>query len=519
MKKYLLYIVLFFCFELQSYSQENGVVAFVLPVRNSLKFNKYAVSPTFSFVREQNKHISFSNKRQWVQFDDAPQTYLFSYSGRLRENIGAGIGLFQQDYGVLTTFGGVLNFAYNAVLDRDSNLTFGLNLGFYKSGINKGKIITNFPDPSLNDVPSNSVLTINPGLNYGTTFFDFGVSINNAVSYNLTTSRMIEDNPEQSVQAHILYTGYMNTHGFFDQSKFSTLLRSEFKKDKTVLSGIAMLNVPKGIWAQAGYNTLYGASAGIGINITKQIALEYNYEKAIGDLSDFGNSHEITLAYKFKRQYRFNYADDEDEEQALITPSRRTRRVLAKRKSPNKPKVVRENKPIATKEAEINTEPIVAAQTEEETKEQLAEEAKLKAEAEAQAKLEVEEKLKAEQEAKAKADEEARIKLEEMETIVINAPTDDATLAMNNLTKLTQEAKIVTRELLTKLSETAAKRGQDLKDLKEENDLSEQGIYTEPKPFKSVTSENASLESLKVQIDDIIKAQKIRITELENVTL
>lgn len=83
MKQYLLYIVLLFISIQQIHSQEDGVVALNLPVRNSLKFNRYAINPTFSFVREQNRYISFTNKREWVQFDDAPQTYLFSYSGRL----------------------------------------------------------------------------------------------------------------------------------------------------------------------------------------------------------------------------------------------------------------------------------------------------------------------------------------------------------------------------------------------------------------------------------------------------
>lgn len=319
MRKILLYIVLFLCITQQFQAQEDtGVVAFDMPTRTSLKFNKYTINPTFSFVREQNKHITFFNKKQWVQFDDAPATYLGSYSGRFRENIGVGIGVFQQDYGVLTTFGGLLNFAYNAVLDTDSNLTFGLNVGFYTSGINEGRVVTNFPDPALDNIPSNSIITVNPGINYGIAFLDFGVSINNAVSYNLQSSKMIEENPEQSIQPHIMYTGYLDSRGFFDESKFSGLLRSEFKKDETIILALAMLTVPKGIWAQAGYNTLYGVSVGLGLNITTQIAIEYNYEKAMGDLSNFGNSHDITLAYKFKNKQRYNYSGD-DEVQALVS--------------------------------------------------------------------------------------------------------------------------------------------------------------------------------------------------------
>ena len=130
MKKHCLLLILCFCSIQTFYSQEDdGVVSLAIPTRNSLTFNRYTVNPTFSFVREQTKFISIYNKREWVQFDNAPLTYLASYSGRFGENIGAGLGLFQQNYGVLTTFGGILNFAYNARLAEDSHLTFGINIG------------------------------------------------------------------------------------------------------------------------------------------------------------------------------------------------------------------------------------------------------------------------------------------------------------------------------------------------------------------------------------------------------
>ncbi|WP_240964182.1 PorP/SprF family type IX secretion system membrane protein, partial [Flavivirga algicola] len=389
----------------QFHTQEDGVVSFVLPVRNSLKFNKYIINPTFSFVREQNKYISFNNKRQWSQFDDAPQTFLFGYSGRFREDIGVGVGLFQQNYGVLTTFGGVLNFAYNVTLNRDSNLTFGMNLGFYKSGLNDGRIVTNFSaDPSLENIPSNSILTVNPGINYGTDFLDFGLSINNAVLYNIKTSKIVEDDPEQSIQAHVMYTGYANTRGFLDESKFSGLIRSEFKKEKTVLSGIAMLTIPMGIWAQVGYNTLYGLSGGLGINISTQISIEYNYEKAMGNLIDFGNSHDITLAYKFKNRHRYRYSGD-DEESSLIIPEKRKKRPIVRRTVSTTPKVsAKERAEIAAKrkaEAVARAEAIEAR-----AKERAATAAKAKAEEEARAEAAAA-KAKAEEEARAKAAAEA----------------------------------------------------------------------------------------------------------------
>ena len=593
MKKHLLHIVLFFCITQHLYSQEDGVVAFNIPVRNSLKFNRHIVNPTFSFVREQNKYISFNNKREWAQFDDAPQTYLFGYSGRFRENIGAGVSLFQQNYGVLTTFGGVLNFAYNAVLSRDSNLTFGVNLGFYKSGINEGSVITNFPDASLDNFPSNSIITINPGINYGTGFLDFGVSINNLVSYNLTTSNMIENNPEQRVQGHIMYTGYLNSRGFFDESRFSGLVRSEFQKDQTVISGIVMLMVPKGIWGQAGYNTLYGLSAGVGLNITSQIAIEYNYEKAMGDLSSFGNSHDITVAFKFNNRERYDYSGDDAEEALLISSNKKTG-YAAKRRNSSKTQTRKKAKPVEAKISEINSDEIVTAKVDNQTEDELANkkileeqaklaeverikdegEAKVKQEAEALVKEEQEEQARiaeaaierAEEEAKAKQIEDARVKAQQEEQARIAEAARieadkvaKAKLAAEALVKAQQEeqtriaetARVKAEEekieeekeekigeialdevliefkksteafknaqesLLDKLSDKIASKNQDLNELKEENDLSEQGIYKAPKAFKSVSAENAVIESLKLEIDNSIILGETKISEIE----
>ncbi|MCK0180438.1 PorP/SprF family type IX secretion system membrane protein [Flavobacteriaceae bacterium S0862] len=594
MKINILIILILICTTQLSYSQEDGVASLDIPVRNSLRFNRFIVNPTFSFVREQNKYLSFTNKRQWVQFNDAPLTYLASYSGRFKENIGIGVGLFQKNNGVLTSFGGVLNFAYNARLQQDSNLTFGINLGAYNSGINEGKVITNLPDPSLNNIPSNFLLSISPGINYGTQFFDLGVSINNLVQYNITSSELIEEDPQQSIQAHVMYTGYMDSRGFFDQSKFSTLVKSEFQKDNTIISGIAMITVPKGIWGQIGYNTLYGFSGGIGLNITEQIAIEYNFEKTVGDLETFGSSHDITLAYRFKKKESYYYGGDDEESAFVIPKTKKRKRVVAKSTTTNTDRAKREQEKANTdeearleveakakadeeariaaeklKEIELKAKADEKARLEAEAKAKADEEARiaaeklkeieLKAKADEKARLEAEAKAKADEEAriaeeklkeielkakadekarleaeaKAKADEEARIAEEKLKEIELKAKAererleaekvvqfeithkDELARTMFNMTELAKISKQKQEDLLTRLNEAVEDKNKDLKDLKEENDLSEQGIYKEPKAFKSVTAQNRALEALKVEVDNAISERSKNIEELE----
>ena len=703
--KHMLLVLLVLCSLQSFYAQEDdGVVSLSLPVRNSLKFNRQIIHPTFSFVREQHSHITLYNKREWVQFDDAPETYLAGYAGRFAENIGAGASLFQQNYGVLTTFGGMVNFAYNAVLQTDSNLTFGLNLGVYKSGLNSGKVITNFTDPSLDLIPSNILMTVSPGINYGTAFMDFGVSVNNLVLYNIKTSELLEDDPRQTLQAHVMYTGYVNRAGFFDQSKFSGMVRSEFGKEQTTMSAIAMLSIPKGIWAQVGYNTFYGGSAGLGLQITEQIGVEYNYEKALGDYTTFGPSHDLTLAYTFKNRNTYRY-NDEDEMSGLFSTD--NKRVLASSKS----KIDAEKRAQVAAESEARREEIrQRAQEKEDTRIQLAAEAKArkdllearkleaqakseqdaqerlaaqntakeeaeakareakllvqkpeaeqqeqtrlaaetqatsppetpagtraeeeekaqkrvaavekakadakfrseaqaklaaeakamaaqqaantlgadKAKAEAMIKAEAETKIaaakaKAEQEAKekqaaeakakadalakaeaeakivaaakAKADQEAKEKLaaeakakavtlakaeaeakqagvgvvaaenalqttSESEKRAIENPNDASAVSLKSIADLAQSSKEVQTELLTKFDEIVASKNQDLQNLKEENDLSERGIFKAPNAFKSITEENNRLEAVRSNLDRVIETNNDRIKDLETV--
>jgi type IX secretion system PorP/SprF family membrane protein len=697
-------------------------VSFALPVRNSLTFNRFALNPTFSFVREQNQIISFTNKREWVQFDDAPSAFLFSYSGRLNENSGFGVAAFQQNYGVLTNFGAVLNYAYNVELSYESNLTFGANLGVYQSGVNTGNVVTNIPDPSLDNVPSNFLMTINPSINYGTRFLDFGLTLNNFALYNFTTSGLVEGDPERGIQAHAMYTGFMQPSGFFNDSKFSALLRSEFKESDVVLSGLMMLTVPKGIWGQLGYSTLNGFSVGLGLNVVKGVSLEYNYEKRLGNLVDFGSAHEITLAYTFKPNKRQRY-DDAMDMASLIPEKRKVRvsktdeatrariaaRAEARRLARAEAAKANTQKPLpkvetrlastenseteAARQAELTAararaeelakqqaeaealakikakqeaeeaerlarlkaeeaqrqqaaqEALALAEAEEKRQQELAEaeaaqkraealarikeaeeaaeaermaqlraeeaqrekeaaEALALAEAEAQkqreltakeearvraeeqvrlkkeqeaqqeaqrlaqlkaeeaqrreaaiaaaAALEAEKKLaieKEKQEARIKAEEEAKLRAqkaaeaeairlaelkaneekrrqealaatalaekEEAERQEAIAKQDRQSTAIQNLTETTNVLRQQQEDLIEDLSSAIDAKKQDLADLKEENDLSERGIYKAPKPFKSVSEENAKLAALTNNLDKTINEQEQKIKELK----
>jgi len=153
-----------------------------------------------------------------------------------------------------------------------------------------------------------------------------------------------------------------------------------------------------------------------------------------------------------------------------------------------------------------------------------AAQAKLLADAKAKADAEANEKLKAQEEirqlqlaeeaklaadAKAKADAEAQARL-------LASQKDETAKAIDNLTQSLDASAKTQSDLLAQFNATVANKQKDLNDLREENDLSDKGIYKEPKPFKSVAAENSQLEALKLQIAEANKAQKDEIAKLTN---
>jgi hypothetical protein len=80
-----------------------------------------------------------------------------------------------------------------------------------------------------------------------------------------------------------------------------------------------MLTLSQGAWLQGGYNTLYGMSAGLGVNLTQKYPLNIIMKEGLVTLK-LGASHEFVLAYKFKST-NYYYGDDEEEGALLLTNS------------------------------------------------------------------------------------------------------------------------------------------------------------------------------------------------------
>ncbi|TSE03675.1 type IX secretion system membrane protein PorP/SprF [Aquimarina algiphila] len=315
MVRKLLLIIICISFNLLKGQDENtityGVLPTDIPTNNLVKYNRFYFNPTFSLVRENKKSINIYNKTQWASFNDNPQTYLINYTANFDERIGVSIGLHQQNEGIYRYFGGIANFAYNVELDRDMNLTFGMNLGFSQSGIKSNidsatsTILNNgvqVSDPVILNFENSSVFQLTPGVNFNYLDFDVGVSAANLVAYNLTSSELLTDN--MAIRGHVMYTRPLERRSdkLIRGMGYVNMLSDTGGDSNLRYGGNVIVELPALGWAQAGYNSFYGASVGIGGNITSNVSVGYTYETGFGDTSNFGATHEVGLAYNFERE-------------------------------------------------------------------------------------------------------------------------------------------------------------------------------------------------------------------------
>ncbi len=301
-KKTYLYILFFLlCLSKVTGQEENPFVSYDVPSQNLLKFNRFLINPTFSTVREDKSYINLLHRNQSVSFNDNNQDYFLSYSGRVNDRSGLGLSLYTQREGLISNYGVLANYAYGIKLSEKSNFTFGANLAYYNSGFDRSRANALDPnDPALNGLQDSNLLSFQPGFNISFGQFDFGIFAENLFDYNLKTSETVTEFGDKTFSGHLQYTHqFENGSGIFEAGRLMPLARvRKIGNEEVVLGGSLILDLPKLGWLQGGYDSFYGASAGIGFNINRRLSLGYTMEKGLSNNFDnFGLTHEISFAY------------------------------------------------------------------------------------------------------------------------------------------------------------------------------------------------------------------------------
>ncbi len=252
---------------------------------NLTEFNSSLLSPVFSLDRNNPQSVALWTRWQWQTLDANPTTFFFNYTRKLNEESAIGGGFLQHNTGVFVNKGGVLNYAYNFVLNSSTQISLGINVIGYQRELAEEFILDpDFDFPQFQE-KSNFILQMAPAVRLQLNAFSFGIVMENMVDRNFTT------NEGKASASGLIYMGLasydfpITVLGDTSNSYIRPTLYYKRLPDFDNQIGFnTLFSTPK-FWAQAGYNSFYGISTGVGGRFFKKLS--------VGALVEFGTSSEL----------------------------------------------------------------------------------------------------------------------------------------------------------------------------------------------------------------------------------
>ncbi|MDR1984146.1 MAG: type IX secretion system membrane protein PorP/SprF [Prevotellaceae bacterium] len=289
-----------------------------IPLFSQYMFNGTYINPAYA----GSKDALFGNllyRKQWVGFNGAPQTAMFSIDGSLAKGSNLGFIYVNDQIGANYTNSFIVDYAFRFKVSDKGRLSFGLSGGFANYGVNRSKL-ANYEDkydPNLANTKNVWKPNIDAGVYFDMNNFYAGFSVLGIIAHKADT---------ETKNMHIIRSdaNYFLTVGgaipLSNKVKFlpSTLLKSDFKNPVNVDVN-AMLEVDEKFWLGASYRTgvLWFTDVDKGTRqydaislifeslITDRVRLGVAYDFDLTKISNNNNgSIEVSVGYYFTKPKR-----------------------------------------------------------------------------------------------------------------------------------------------------------------------------------------------------------------------
>ena len=246
-------------------SAQDVVLPIDLRQHNLTHSNTFVGNPAFSINNEMSNSIGFWTRWQWQQIDGDPTTLFINYNRKLGDSSVLGGGFFQHNTGVFLHTGGVVNYAYEIVINPRTRLTFGLNI----FGYNQELIDDRFQlDPQIQlpqfETTDGFILQMAPGIQFTYDQLNIGFTSENMVLYNFTTKEGNEELGKRIFAGMLSYDLPVTGSAGDNTSLIRPMIYIKSIPGFDTQVGLNALWNTNKFWAQAGYNNFYGINIGAG---------------------------------------------------------------------------------------------------------------------------------------------------------------------------------------------------------------------------------------------------------------
>lgn len=276
-----------------------------LPLYQHSFLIRSAYNPAEILNKNSDMSVYLLRGDQFSRFDGGFVNNYLNFATPLRKkNVGIGFELASRSFGIINQLSAGFTYAYRARINKSTDLTLGLRLGFMEHKFNKYYlVIYQDNDAVIDDIPRGVVI---PNGNYGMTLntkigsFEFSVP----QLFSNQILKLSSNSNQNIILTPHYFARYSVEFGFNqDYLKIIPVVSVRFLPNTLAqYEAGATAWVNDKFWIRANLRSKYSASMGIGVKLLDSWVLGYSHERPIQNQYSFYNSsNEFVLGYTFNK--------------------------------------------------------------------------------------------------------------------------------------------------------------------------------------------------------------------------
>lgn len=271
------------------------------PMVSQYMFNGLFLNPAYAGSHPWY-NVTALYRKQWVNFDGAPETQLVSVDGPLKNrNVGVGLIVSNDKIGVSRQTDFYLNYAYHLNLGP-ARLSMGLRAGgaYYRARLSQLTVWDEGDQVMQQDIQGEFLPNFGAGLYLYSNKMFAGFSAPHLVNYEPRTTFYVDRTNSPQLRRHYYVTaGYV-----FDQNKdiiFRPSFLVKYVNNAPVNVDLNM-NVlfSQLIWLGVSYRTNDAVIGILEVQASRKLRIGYAYDYPLNRLRRYtSGSHEIMVAFDF----------------------------------------------------------------------------------------------------------------------------------------------------------------------------------------------------------------------------
>lgn len=277
----------------------NSLFAQQLPISENYFVDKFSLSSAYA-GNSADKMVFASYRRDWSGLSTGPKTVRLSYNDGFKSNAGFGAKLIMDKVGIFQSMFAIGTYSYGVQLNENSNLYFGLSGGIHQNSIHFGDY---YNDPNFNSDPAMINKEINSKLKvvsdfsmvYAARRFHSGILFSNVGIGDYRYSEVdVKFSPFMTYQVHANYS-----QPFLDLWSVTPMVIFRGGKEIPAQLEIASNIMYKDkFWGNIAHRGKTIFCVGFGMDISKGIIFNYNYNLSTDVSVSAYQNHEISLGIK-----------------------------------------------------------------------------------------------------------------------------------------------------------------------------------------------------------------------------